>query len=61
MQASAIERTAITIVHVIPRAMNPAFSRIQAVSKSAAAKRATRSPRSVQTAASFSLNGTRAE
>ncbi len=62
MQASTIDRTAITSVHVIPLAMNSAFSRIHSVSKSAAANRTTSSVRIViQTAASFSLKGTRAE
>ena len=50
------------IVHVMPRAMNPAFSLIQPVSKSAAAKSPTRAARmSAQTTPSLSLNGTRAE
>ncbi len=43
MQASTIAHTAITSVQVIPFAMKPAFSRIQAVSKSAAAKSPTSS------------------
>ena len=42
--------------------MKPAFSRIHSVSKSAAANRTTSSVRIViQTAASFSRKGTRAE
>src|SRR3990172_6714328 len=57
-----MERTAITIVHVMPLAMKPACSRIQTVSKSAAAKSATSEPRiTAQTATSLKVNGMRAE
>ena len=62
VQARRIERVAMMIVHVMPFAMNAACSRIHAVSKPAAAKSATSSARmTAQTAASLSVNGTRAE
>ena len=44
MHARTIERTAITIVQVMPRAMNPAFSNIHPASNPAAAKSATSDP-----------------